>query len=89
MLAYYARGAGPLLRTVSERSVATFIPFLRGIGMTTLAILVGFVLPITARPLLLLTSVIALGVAALFSKTRVGQVVCVLIGLLNLWVFGW
>jgi hypothetical protein len=64
--------------------MATFIPFLRGIGMTTLAILVGFVLPTTALPLLLLLSVILLGIAALFSKTRVGQVVCVLIGILNL-----
>jgi len=72
---------------VSEKSMATFIPFLRGIGMTTLAILVGFVLPTTALPLLLLSSVIAFGIAALFSKTRVGQVVCVLTGLLNLWFF--
>jgi len=67
--------------------MATFIPFLRGIGMTTLAVLVGFVLPTTALPLLLLSSVIALGIAALFSKTRVGQIVCVLTGFYNLWIF--
>jgi hypothetical protein len=67
--------------------MATFIPFLRGIGMTALAILVGFVLPTTALHLLLLSSVIALGIAALFSKTRVGQIVCVLTGLVNLGFF--
>lgn len=67
--------------------MATFIPFLRGIGMTTLAILVGFALPTTALPLLLLSSVIALAIAALVSKTRVGQIVCVLAGSVNLWFF--
>ena len=72
---------------VSEKSMATFIPFLRSIGMTTLAILVGSTLPKAALPILLLLSFVTLGIAAVFSKTRAGKVVCVLTGLANLWIF--
>jgi hypothetical protein len=84
---------------VSEMSMSTYIPSLRGIGAAVISALAGFVLPGMGMPhggavplhfwvvgALVLFSSAAACLVATFSKTRADKVLGFLSGLVTMWL---